>query len=158
MKGRSGWQVLEQSHLPKKKAGTRRRFLHKPAHVVQSRQYGPDAMTEWKRKRGIGKAGNSANIVAKSYTVPATAADEIRKVASLYGSQGRALLAATEILIRLDKPPDAGPPQTKKRVTFRLHTRTVQLIQTLSETNYGDDPGQVFSACVKVLKMKKIKV
>ena len=111
--------------LSAKKTGTRRRFLHKPAHVVQSRQYGPDAMTEWKRKRGIGKAGNSANIVAKSYTVPATAADEIRKVASLYGSQGRALLAATEILIRLDKPPDAGPPQTKKRVTFRLHTRTV---------------------------------
>jgi len=114
-------------------------------------------MNEWKRKRGIGKAGNSANIVAKSYTVPATAADEIKKVASVYGSQGRALLAATEILIRLEKPPEPGPVQPKKRVTFRLHTRTVQLIQTLSENNYDDDPGQVFSACVKVLKMKKIK-
>src|SRR5438067_625454 len=83
------------------------------------------------------------------------AAAEIKKVASVYGSQGRALLAATEILIRLEKPPEPGPVQPKKRVTFRLHTRTVQLIQTLSENNYDDDPGQVFSACVKVLKMKK---
>jgi hypothetical protein len=97
--------------------------------------------------------------VAKRYTVPAIAVDEIKKAGPIYGSQGRALQVATEMLIRMDKPPapvSQNPELT--RMTFRIHRRTAELIEALSKARYNNDRGQVFTACVKVLKMKKIKV
>jgi hypothetical protein len=116
-------------------------------------------MSDWKEQRGIGKTRNAPHIVAKRYTVPAYAVDEIKKAAPNYGSQGRALQVATEMLIRMEKPPepDQQTPELT-RMTFRIHKRTAELIDTLSRMKYNNDRGQVFSACVKVLKMKRIKI
>jgi hypothetical protein len=41
---------------------------------------------------------------------------------------------------------------------MRVRKRTYELIRKLSELKYNDDPGQVIAACVKVLKMTKIKL
>jgi hypothetical protein len=116
-------------------------------------------MSEWKEQRGIGKNRNSPHIVAKRYTVPAVVVDEIKKAAPNYGSQGRALQVATEMLIRMERPPepDQLTPELT-RMTFRIHKRTAQLIDLLSKLKYNNDRGQVFTACVKVLKMKRIKI
>lgn len=116
-------------------------------------------MNDWKEQRGIGKTRNSPNIVAKRYTVPAAAVDEIKKAGPIYGSQGRALQIATEMLIRMEKPPapESEEPELT-RMTFRIHRRTAQLIDMLSKIKYNNDRGQVFTACVKVLKMKRIKI
>lgn len=114
-------------------------------------------MNEWKEQRRIPKTTRPSALIAKSYTVPAEAAEEIRKAASLYGTQGRVLLAATEILIRLDKVPPPEPEQRTARVTFRLQARTIELIEKLSKQKYNNNVAQVFAACVKILKMRKIK-
>lgn len=115
-------------------------------------------MTNWKEERGIGKTRNSKDIVAKRYTVPQDAGGEIKKVASIYGSQGRALQVATELLIRMENRPAPEPERPKlTRMTFRVHRRTALLIDMLSK-KYNNDRGQVFTACVKVLKMKKIRI
>ena len=114
-------------------------------------------MTEWKEQRRIPRSTRPSALIAKSYTVPAEAAEEIKKAASLYGTQGRVLMAATEILIRLEKVPPPEPEQPTSRVTFRLLGRTIDLIETLSKQSYNNDVAQVFAACTKILKMKKIK-
>jgi hypothetical protein len=114
-------------------------------------------MNEWRRKRRIPE-NKPSTLIAKSYTVPIAAAEEIKEAASLYGSQGRVLLAATEILIRLDKLPPPESEQPTSRVTFRLQARTIQLIDSLSKQNYNNNVAQVFAACVRILKMKKIKI
>ena len=44
------------------------------------------------------------------------------------------------------------------RLSMRLHKRTYELIRELSELKYGHKPGQVIAACMKVLKMKRIKL
>lgn len=36
--------------------------------------------------------------------------------------------------------------------------RTFELIRKLSEIKYNDGPAQVIKACMKVLRMKKIKI
>ena len=116
-------------------------------------------MSKWTRKRGIGKTRSSADMVAKRYTLPASAVRELKKAGLDYGSQGKALLAATEILIRMEDPPPPDPqPSESTQATFRLHVRTVDIIQTLARTRYNNDRGQVFAACVKVLKMKRIRI
>src|SRR5437899_2756350 len=79
--------------------------------------------------------------VAKRYTsIPASAIKEIRKASHVYGSQGRALQVATEILIRMRKRP-LVPPESKTvltSMTYKLIPRTVELIDELAETVYQD--------------------
>ena len=93
----------------------------------------------------------------KTYKLPLAVILEIRKAASLYGSQGRALQVGSEILVRMAKPlavpqPD---PDSIRRMTYKLAPRTIEVIQKLSETAY-EDPGQVLAACVKALKLKNL--
>jgi hypothetical protein len=117
-------------------------------------------MTDFTRLKRIGRAGDSASVVVTKYTVPADTAKEIKKAGPVYGSQGRAVQVATEMLIRMQKLPEAepAPPPVVVRISLRLHKRTYELIRGLSRLKYNDDPGQVISACVKVLKMKRIKL
>lgn len=74
---------------------------------------------------------------------------------------GPGLAAATEILIRMEDPPPPEPQMEDSptvRVSMRLHKRTYELIRELSKLKYGGKPGQVIAACMKVLKMKRIKL
>lgn len=117
-------------------------------------------MKDWKQKKGIRTSGDSADVVITRYTVTVDTAKAIKKSVPTYGSQGRALQVATEMLIRMQNPPgmegeDEDLPVV--RVSVRLHRRTYELIRRLAE-NYGDNPGQVIAACMKVLKMKTIKL
>jgi len=118
-------------------------------------------MTNWKRKKGIHKSGDSNDVVVTRYTVTVNTAKAIKKAAPTYGSQGRALQVATEMLIRMEDPP-APESDTEDepvvRVSIRLLKRTYQLIRELSDVKYDRRPGHVIAACVKVLNMKRIKL
>jgi hypothetical protein len=114
-------------------------------------------MSKWTRQKGIGSNRTSETMIARRYSVPAWAAEEIRKAGEIYGSQGRALLAATEILIRMLNPPPPESTEPETLMTLRLHTRTAKIIETLSKTRYHSR-AQVFAACMKVLQIKRIKI
>lgn len=93
----------------------------------------------------------------KTYNLPLDVILEIRNAATLYGSQGRAVQVGSELLVRLPKPvtvPQPDPTSIKRR-TYKLSPRTIQVIEQLAETVYGD-PGQVLAACMKILKVKKL--
>jgi hypothetical protein len=93
----------------------------------------------------------------KTYKLPLSVILDIRKAASLYGSQGRAVQVGSELLVRLSKPlsvPHADQASIGRR-TYKLAPRTIEIIQQLAETEY-EDPGQVLAACVKALKLKKL--
>ncbi len=93
----------------------------------------------------------------KTYNLPFDVILEIRKAASIYGSQGRAVQVGSELLVRLPKPipvPQPDPEQIKRR-TYKLSPRTIQVIEQLAQTEYGD-PGQVLAASMKILKVKKL--
>ncbi len=121
-------------------------------------------MTEWtQQKRLSGANRDSAKVVVTKYTVPTDIAKEIKKAGPIYGSQGRMLQVATEVLIRMDRPPEIERVSYLKapgfvRISMRLHKRTFELIRTMAELEYNDDPGQVISACVKVLNWKRLKL
>jgi hypothetical protein len=106
------------------------------------------------RRRG---QGDVEPTTPKSYTLPYYVILELRKLAAEYGSQGRALQVATEITMRLRKPPSVNPPDpdTLMRMTYKLTPRTIRLIDELARTQY-DDAGQAISACLKTLSMKKL--
>jgi hypothetical protein len=93
----------------------------------------------------------------KTYKLPLQVILDIRKAASLYGSQGRALQVGSEILVRMAKPLQVPQPapDSIRRMTYKLAPRTIQVIQRLAETTY-EDPGQVLAACVKALKLKNL--
>jgi len=93
----------------------------------------------------------------KTYNLPFGIILEIRDVAPIYGSQGRAVQVGCEILMRLPKPLDIPKPDpaTIKRRTYKLAPRTIEVIDHLAKTEYGD-AGQVLTACIKVLKVKKL--
>jgi len=96
--------------------------------------------------------------VAKRYTsIPAAAVKEIRKASRIYGSQGRALQVATEILIRMRRRPLFSPESNSvvTNMTYKLVPRTVELIDELAESVY-ENRKQVFAACVEALKIKNI--
>src|SRR5947209_18660376 len=96
--------------------------------------------------------------IAKRYTsIPASAVQEIRKASKIYGSQGRAIQVATEILIRMRKRP-LLPPESNSvvtQMTYKLVPRTVELIDELADTVY-ENRQQVFAACVEALKITDI--
>ncbi|MCU1254972.1 MAG: hypothetical protein JWM83_1271 [Candidatus Angelobacter sp.] len=93
----------------------------------------------------------------KTYKLPLQVILDIRKAASLYGSQGRAVQVGSEILVRMARPLQVPQPDPNsiQRMTYKLAPRTIQVIQRLSETTY-EDPGQVLAACVKALKLKNL--
>jgi hypothetical protein len=93
--------------------------------------------------------------IAKRYTsIPASAVEEIQRAAKIYGSQGRALQVATEILIRMKKRPlaavDTGSGMASH--TYKLVPRTVELIDELANTVY-EGRYQVFAACIEALRI-----
>jgi hypothetical protein len=77
---------------------------------------------------------------------------ELRKTAPLYGSMGRALQVATEVLVRQKKPVKISGDSdgAHKPQAYKLLPRTIAMIDRLSVV-YGDR-GRVLAACVKVLK------
>jgi hypothetical protein len=89
--------------------------------------------------------------VAKRYKVPRWVVREIRRAAPAYGSQGRALQVATELLVRMKRPVRVTHKGDKTIVgmTYKLTPRTVQLIEDLCE-QYRTR-GIVLAACAKVL-------
>ena len=93
----------------------------------------------------------------RSYTLPFPVILEIRRAAKEYGSQGRALQVASEILIRLRRPPAVAPPNPEllMRMTYKLTPRTIRLIDELARTQYGD-AGRAIAACMQTLKLRKI--
>ena len=114
------------------------------------------ANPRWKpRRRG---EPDTPPTVAKSYTLPVSAYLAIRKVAGLYGSQGRALQVGTEILSRLEDPLQVrkAARSSQKRMTYKLVPRTVELIQRLSETVY-ESRAETLAACVEALKLKNLR-
>jgi hypothetical protein len=119
-------------------------------------------MRKWKDKKGIHKGGDSAQIVITKYTLTPQTARAIKKAAPTYGSQGRAVQVATEMLIRMENPPRPDPeperPTPVVRVSMRVRRRTYELVRKLSEMLYDRDTGKVIAACVKVLGMKRIKL
>ncbi len=113
------------------------------------------ANRQWKpRRRG---EPDTPPTVAKSYTLPVSAYLAIRKVAGLYGSQGRALQVGSEILSRLEDPlPVKKTGKTsKRRITYKLVPRTVELIHQLTESAY-ESSGETLAACVEALKLKNL--
>lgn len=106
------------------------------------------------RRRG---QADAAPTTPKSYTVPFSVILELRQAVSEYGSQGRALQVATEIAIRMRKPPlvDEPKPEEMIRMTYKLLPRTIQLIDELARSDYGT-PGKAIAGCLKALKIKKI--
>jgi hypothetical protein len=106
------------------------------------------------RRRG---QGDAAPTTPKSYTIPFSAILELRQAVREYGSQGRALQVATEIAIRMRKPPDVAEPSPQEliRMTYKLLPRTIQLIDELAKEQYGT-PGRAIAGCLKALKLKKI--
>jgi len=105
------------------------------------------------RRRGQGDASPTT---PKSYTVPFAAIVELRQAVREYGSQGRALQVATELAIRMKKPPAVGEPNPQEliRMTYKLLPRTIQLIEELAKSDYGTS-GRAIAGCVKALKIKK---
>jgi len=115
-------------------------------------------MDEWKRKKGIKTSGNASNIVVTRYTVTPETAKRFKELAPIYGSQGRALQVATEMLIRMPQAPEAdtkAAADSRVRMSFRLHERTYGIIRELADNLYEGDPGQVIAACIKILNMKR---
>lgn len=105
------------------------------------------------RRRGEDTPGTEP----KTYELPLAVILEIRKAASVYGSQGRAVQVGSELLVRLPKAisvPEPDPGSIKRR-TYKLSPRTIQVIKQLSESGY-DNPGQVLAASMKILKVKKL--
>jgi hypothetical protein len=93
----------------------------------------------------------------KTYELPFEVILEIRKAASVYGSQGRAVQVGSELLVRLPKPIAVPPqdPASIKRRTYKLSPRTIKIITQLCKSEYGS-PGQVLAACMKILKVKTL--
>ncbi len=105
------------------------------------------------RKRGESDTPATA---PKKYVLPFSVLLSIRKVASEYGSQARALQVGSELLIRMRQPlPLLMEKEQMVRTTYKLVPRTIELIDKLSGTMYEDD-AHVLAACVEALKIKKL--
>jgi hypothetical protein len=106
------------------------------------------------RRRG---QGDAAPTMPKSYTLPFPVIVELRRAVAEYGSQGRALQVASEIMVRMKKRPsvEEPDPETQMRMTYKLLPRTIELIEELARAEYGT-PGQAIAGCVKALKMTQV--
>ena len=106
------------------------------------------------RRRG---QGDVPPTIPKSYTVPFDAILDLRRLAPEYGSQGRALQVASEIAIRMRRPPqvEEPDPDTLMRMTYKLPPRTIRVIEELARNQYGS-AGKAIVGCVEALKIKKL--
>jgi hypothetical protein len=107
------------------------------------------------KKERPGKRGDMPHTIAKRYKVPRAVVNEIKLHAPPYGSQGRAIQVATELLIRLPSPVRINGAMDAEVIgmTYKLTPRTVELIEELTE-QYGKR-GNVLAACSEVLKPPK---
>lgn len=95
-------------------------------------------------------AGEPVTVTGR-YDVPIKVIEVIRKLTPAYGSQGRALQVATEILIRQPRPIKCEiVTGDSTRLTYKLLPRTIELLTALLE-QYEDAP-RLFSAVSHVLK------
>lgn len=87
-----------------------------------------------------------------SYRVPVKVIAGIRKLTPVYGSQGRAIQVATEILVRLPRPLKlaARKGDESTRISYKLLPRTIELLESL-KAQYEDEE-IVFTACFTVLQ------
>jgi hypothetical protein len=87
-----------------------------------------------------------------SYRVPVKVIAGIRKLTPVYGSQGRAIQVATEILVRLPRPVKlvTKKDDEQTRISYKLLPRTIELLDLL-KAQYEDE-ALVFSACLTVLQ------
>ena len=76
----------------------------KSSHNKNNKESKPSKLRP--RRRG---QGDIEPTTPKSYTLPFASILEIRRVAREYGSQGRALQVASEILVRMKNPPAVAP-------------------------------------------------
>lgn len=109
-------------------------------------------------KRKIKRKPPDELTIPKRYTsIPLSAVQEIQKAARIYGSQGRVLQVATEILIRMKKKPALGITANAGMTnhTFKLVPRTIELIDELANSVYRDR-FEVFVACIEALKTKDL--
>jgi hypothetical protein len=106
------------------------------------------------RRATPGKRGDMPHTVAKTYKVHADTVKAIEKIAPGYGSLGRMLQVATELLIRMPKPLKLIEPERPDKVigkTYKLTPRTVELIEELARSHY-QKRGKVLAACAEILK------
>jgi hypothetical protein len=88
--------------------------------------------------------------IARRYKLHFSTILKIRKAAPLYGSQGRALQIACELLSRLASKPKVAENGTAiVPMTFKLVPRTAEQIDTLVD-HYGTR-ADVLNACTAVL-------
>lgn len=102
--------------------------------------------------------------VAKRYKIPNYVALVLRRITPDYGSQGRAIQVATEMLSRMNHPvrlmkrraARAGieNPDESVGVTYKLLPRTVEIIDGL--VGKYETRGGVFEAILEVLSRKKL--
>lgn len=109
-----------------------------------------------KRRRRV-VVDDTPPTIAKRYKLPAAIVESIKEQAPHYGSQGRALQVATELLVRLARPIKSLPdvPRSKSEVigmTYKLTPRTIELIEQLVE-GYGTR-GKVLQACAYILSSR----
>jgi hypothetical protein len=100
------------------------------------------------------KLKGRAHSDAKRYRLPEEAVRLIRESSKLYGSQGRAIQVAVEMLFRYPSPiPLPGPlddPPTSA-MTYKLTPRTIAIVDYLAKKQYRTR-GRVLAACAVVLE------
>ncbi len=102
------------------------------------------------------KPGRSARGKAKRYKLPSEAVRAIRMASKLYGTQGRAIQVAVEILWRTPGCEALSIPKSVLEspivgMTYKLPPRTVDLVEALAR-EYGETRGHVLAACIPILQ------
>lgn len=95
-----------------------------------------------------------AHTEAKRYRIPKDVIESIQDLAPIYGSQGRALQFAAELLWRMPKPPVPEGCSSDSAMSYKLTPETIKKIDALKE-RFGGSYGVVFAACVEVLRLAR---
>lgn len=104
-----------------------------------------------KKKRPLVERKSDEKTVYASYAVTEQVVKCIEKNAAVYGSLGRTIMVATEVLLRQKKPVKLSHEEgDTARKTYKLLPRTIAVIHRLAPV-YGDT-GRVLAACAKVLQ------
>lgn len=106
-----------------------------------------------KRRKPAKDANEEMHTIAKRYKLPAAVVKQIREVAPIHGSQGRALQLAAELLVRLTRPLRVklleGAGARIVGQSYKVTPRTAELVDRLAE-QYGTR-GHVLAACAYIL-------
>lgn len=95
-----------------------------------------------------------AHTEAKRYRIPKDVIEAIQGLSPIYGSQGRALQFATELLWRMPNAPVPEGCSSDSAMSYKLTPETIRKIDVLRE-RYGGNYGVVFAACVEILRLAK---